>query len=77
VRRFSHSGLASTLKHIGAFEMFVVLSGQPVKGQSFLNVFFLPRAELLISFLPSQKLGRQVSAGFLVRCVDRRASAIQ
>jgi hypothetical protein len=57
--------LIESLEHIGALEMFVVFSGKPVKGERFLNVFFDPRAELLISLLPSQEPSRQVSAGFL------------
>ena len=56
--------LIKPLKHIGAFEMFVVFSGQPVKSKGFLDVLFHPRAELLILFLPAQEPGGQISAGF-------------
>ena len=47
--------LIETLKHIGAFEMLVVFSRQPIKGQSFLDVFFHPRTEPRIFFLPAQQ----------------------
>ena len=57
--------LIDPLEHIGALKMFVVFSRKPVKGQSFLNVFFHPCAELWIFLLPSKEPGRQVSAGFL------------
>jgi hypothetical protein len=69
--------LIEPLKHIGAFEMFVGFSGQPVKGERFLNVFFDPGAELLISLLPSQEPSPKVSAGFLGIAVDRKAIAIR
>ena len=45
--------LVKPLEHIGAFEVFVVLSGQPVKGESFLDVLFDPRAELGVFLLPA------------------------
>ena len=57
--------LIEPLEHIGALKMFVMLSGQPVKGQSFLDVLFHPCAELWIFLLPAKQPGRQVSAGFL------------
>jgi hypothetical protein len=57
--------LFEPLEHIGAFEMFVVFSGQPVEGQGFFNVFFHPCAEFWIFLLPAKEPGRQVSPGFL------------
>ncbi len=57
--------LIEPLKHIGAFEMFVVLSRQSVEGQGFLNVLFDPRTEARILFLPAQQPGREISACFL------------
>ena len=38
--------LVKPLEHIGALEMLVVLSGQPVKGKGFLNVLFDPRTKV-------------------------------
>jgi hypothetical protein len=63
VRRLS--SLIDPLKHVRAFEMFVVLSQQTVKGKGFLDVFLHPSAELGIFLLPSKEPSRQVSAGFL------------
>ena len=57
--------LIDPLEHVGALKMLVMLSRQPVKGQSFLDVFFHPGAELWIFLLPAKEPGRQVSAGFL------------
>ena len=57
--------LVKPFEHIGALEMLVMLSGQPVKGEGFLNVLFDPRAELGVFLLPAKQPGRQISAGFL------------
>ena len=44
--------LIDPLEHIGALKMFVVFSRKPVKGQSFLNVFFhLGQAQALTFLL--------------------------
>jgi hypothetical protein len=45
--------------------MLVMLSGQPVKGEGFLDVFFHPGAELGVFLLPAQQPGSQIPAGFL------------
>ena len=57
--------LIESLKHVGAFEMLVMLPRQPIEGQSFFNVLFHPRAEARILLLPAQQPGGEVSAGFL------------
>ena len=49
--------LIDPLEHVRAFEMFVVLSWQAVKGEGFLDVFFHPGAELGIFLLPAQYPG--------------------
>jgi hypothetical protein len=57
--------LIDPLEHVCAFEMLVMLSGQPVKSEGFLDVFFHPRAKFGVFFLPAQQPGGQISAGFL------------
>ncbi len=57
--------LIKPLEHIGAFEMFMMLSRQSVKGKSLLDVLFDPCAESRVFFLPAKQLGRRVSAGCL------------
>lgn len=57
--------LIEPLEHVRALEMLVVLSGQPIKGQRFLHVFFHPRAEPRIFLLPANQPNRQGSTGFL------------
>ena len=56
--------LVKPLEHIGALEMLVVLSGQPVKSQRLLNVLFDPRAKFWVFLLPAKQPGRQISASF-------------
>jgi hypothetical protein len=47
--------LVKPLEHIGALEMLVVLSGQPVKSQRLLNVLFDPRAKFWLFLLPAKQ----------------------
>jgi hypothetical protein len=57
VLRFSSWLIRSS--HVGAFEMFVVLSRQAVKSEGFLDVFFHPGAELRIFLLPAKQPSRR------------------
>ena len=49
--------LIESLKHVGAFEMLVMFSRQPIESESFFNVLFYPRAETRILLLPAQQPG--------------------
>jgi hypothetical protein len=49
--------MIESLKHVGAFEMLVMFSRQPIESESFFNVLFYPRAETRILLLPAQQPG--------------------
>ena len=57
--------LIKPLEHVGALKVLVMLSGQPIKGQRFLDVFFHPATEPRTLFLPPKQPSRQIPAGFL------------
>jgi hypothetical protein len=44
--------------------MLVMLSGQSVEGEGFLDILFDPRAKFRVFLLPARQLGGQISAGF-------------
>jgi hypothetical protein len=45
--------LINAFEHIGTLEMLVVLPGQPVKGESFLDILFDPRGQFGVFVMPS------------------------
>ena len=68
--------LINAFEHIGALEMLVVLSGQPVKGESFLDVLFDPGAKLGGIFPAIVVAKRSDLYGLRRHRADRRANVI-
>jgi len=66
--------LVESLEHIGAFEIFVVLSRQPVEGQSLFRCSLRPTRRGADTFLPAQKPGCQsLRASFRVAPIIKKA----